>query len=367
MSTAFNTVNHTILLNRLKYCFGVVGTALSWIGSYLIGRTQKLVIDGYESEAAELTQGVPQGWVLDPVLFILYTSPLGDICQQHHINFHSYADDQQIYLSFQPSSQHSSETCLTFLQNCIKDIRLSMKTNLLKLNNGKTEFLIVGTRQKLELAGERSIQIGNVIIRPTPFVWNLVYIYDLQLNNNVHVSKLACSLYITVRKISRVRHLVDLDTAKILVQTFILSRLDYCNSLLQGSSKLCIDKLQSLQNMACRIVYRQHRFCRMTPLMKALHWLKVPDRITYKIALLMYKCVKGLSPEYLIDIVITPHRRRFRLTTELKLPVIKSMTAQVHKCSFASMGPSIWNGLPKKPQRSSINWTIQITHEDSFI
>ena len=139
-----------------------------------------------------------------------------------------------------------------------------------------------------------------------------MYFYDSQLKNNVHVNKLACSLYITARKISRVRHLVDQDVAKVLVQTLILSRLDYCNSLLLGSSKVCIDKLQKLQNMACRIVYRLHRFCQVTPLMKELHWLKVPDRITYKIALLMYKCVKGLAPEYLIDIVITPHRRKLR-------------------------------------------------------
>ena len=81
--------------------------------------------------------------------------------------------------------------------------------------------------------------------------------------------------------------------------------------------------------------------------MKELHWFKVPDRITYKIAVLVYKYVKGLAPKYLIDIVITPHRRKLRSTTELKLPVIKSRTTQVHKCSFASMGPRIWNGLPK--------------------
>ena len=115
-------------------------------------------------------------------------------------------------------------------------------TNLLKLNDSKAEFLRVGTRQQLELAGELSLQIGNDIIRPTPFVQNLGYFYDSQLKNNVHMNKLACSLYITVRKISRVRHLVDHDMAKVLVKTLILSRLDYCYSLLLGSSKLCIDK-----------------------------------------------------------------------------------------------------------------------------
>ena len=122
-----------------------------------------------------------------------------------------------------------------------------MKTNLLKLNDSKTEFLIVGTRQQLELAGELSIQMGNDIIRPTPFVRNLGFFYNSQLKYNVHVSKLACSLYIMARKIARVRHLIDQETAKILVQTLILSRLDNCNSLLLGSSKLYIDKLQRLQ------------------------------------------------------------------------------------------------------------------------
>ena len=140
LSAAFDTVNHNILLNRLKYHFGVSGTALSWICSYLTGRTQKVVIDGFESEAVKLTQGVPQGSVLGPVLFTLYTSPLGDICQWHHINFHCYTDDQQIYPSFQLSSLDSSETCLTSLHNCITDIRLWIKTNLLKLNDSKTKF-----------------------------------------------------------------------------------------------------------------------------------------------------------------------------------------------------------------------------------
>ena len=80
--------------------------------------------------------------------------------------------------------------------------------------------------------------------------------------------------------------------------------------------------------------------------MKELHWLKVPDRFTYKITLLMYRCVKGLAPEYLIDIVLTPHRSRLRSATELKLPVIRSRNTLVHGCSFASMGPRVWNALP---------------------
>ena len=80
LSRAFDTVNYTILLNRLKDHFGFSGTAVSWICLYLTGRTQKVVMDGFDSGAVKLSQGVPQGSVLGPVLFTLYTSPLGDIC-----------------------------------------------------------------------------------------------------------------------------------------------------------------------------------------------------------------------------------------------------------------------------------------------
>ena len=75
-----------------------------------------------------------------------------------------------------------------------------MQTNLLKLSNSKTEFLIVGTRQQLELAGELSIRNGNDTIRATPFVKNLRYFYDSQLKNSIHVNKVASSLYITAKK-----------------------------------------------------------------------------------------------------------------------------------------------------------------------
>ena len=102
LSTAFDTVNHSILLNRLKYCFGLGGKILQWIEDYLTGCTQSVIIDNdgegeprAESFETTLSQGVPQRSVLGLVLFLLYTAPLGDICHRHRILFHSYADDQQ--------------------------------------------------------------------------------------------------------------------------------------------------------------------------------------------------------------------------------------------------------------------------------
>ena len=103
LSSAFNTVDHCLLLRRLEVSFGIKETALEWIRLYLTGRTQRVSVGKVTSSPVVLSFGVPQGSVLGPVLFTLYTCPLGSICTKHDMNYHMYADDQQIYLSFKPS------------------------------------------------------------------------------------------------------------------------------------------------------------------------------------------------------------------------------------------------------------------------
>ena len=104
---------------------------------------------GTETDDVILTFGVPQGSSLGLFLFTLYIAPLGDICRGHNVHFHSYADDQQNYLVFRPSVEGSKEKCRETLQNCIHDIKRWMRTNLIKLNDSKAEFIITGTKQQL--------------------------------------------------------------------------------------------------------------------------------------------------------------------------------------------------------------------------
>ena len=95
LSVVFDTVNHQILLDRLKNMFGFTGLVFNWIVSYLSGRSQKVVVGDAKSPSAPLSCGVPQGSILGPILFTLYTAPLGKICTKHGITYHLYADDQQ--------------------------------------------------------------------------------------------------------------------------------------------------------------------------------------------------------------------------------------------------------------------------------
>ena len=123
LSATFDMVNHEMLLNHLKFRFGITDTMLKWLESYLTGRHQSVIIGGAtdpdqkRSDKAGLAQEVPQGSVLGPILFTLYITPLGDICRKHGVIFHSYADDQQNYLSFSPANTASRNLCLQTLEN----------------------------------------------------------------------------------------------------------------------------------------------------------------------------------------------------------------------------------------------------------
>ena len=108
LSAVFDTIDHDILLSSLKSRFVVTGVVLKWLGSYLKDRTQVVGIGvplsgGSRSEFISLRSGILQGSLLGPILFTIYTVPMGNICRRHQVEFHLYADDTQIYLSFRPS------------------------------------------------------------------------------------------------------------------------------------------------------------------------------------------------------------------------------------------------------------------------
>ena len=151
---AFDTTDHDILLSRLKSRFAVTGVVLKWLGSYLKDRTQVVEIGvplsgGSRSEFISLRSGIPQGSLLGPILFTIYTVPIRNICRRHQVEFHLYADDTQIYLSFRPSIPFSKHECIARIEKCIEEIGIWMTQNLLKLNSDKTEFILFSTQQQL--------------------------------------------------------------------------------------------------------------------------------------------------------------------------------------------------------------------------
>ena len=120
------------------------------------------------------------------------------------------------------------------------------------------------------------------MIHPTNAVRNLGFFYDKYMKNTTHVNRVTSTVYIMMKKISKIRHFLDKNTTKILMQALVFSKIDYCNSVLLGTPKYNLDKLQCMQNIACRIIHTTGKYDSITPLLMDLHWLKVKERIWYK-------------------------------------------------------------------------------------
>ena len=170
-SSAFNTIDHSIIVDRLHTDFGFTDTVLQWFSSYLTYRTHYASLSNHCSAFAPVHSGVPQGTVLGPMLFTMYIKPLSAIIDSHSITYHSFADDLQSHMSAPPD--RISEP-LHSIQSCISDVKAWATANMLKLNDNKTELMLVTSKRIKHLHSlPTSITIGNAQIPLKQSVTNL--------------------------------------------------------------------------------------------------------------------------------------------------------------------------------------------------
>ena len=347
LSAAFDTVDHNILLSFLQDTIGITGDALNWFQSYLTGRTQCVSIDNVMSELVELMFGVPQGSVMGPFKFCIYTLPIGAIIRAHGLKYHIYADDTQVYLAL---DINNPQAALNKLNSCLKDIRSWMIKNKLKINDSKTEFIILASphSHKEYISSGLNLTVGNSVIKPSQAVRNLGVMLDNTLKMDSHVTSVCKSANFHLRNIGSIRSSLTDSAAAQLVHSFITSRLDYCNSLLVGLSDNQIQKLQRIQNNAARMVRKIGKFEHISPVLAELHWLPVAKRIDFKLLLIVFKCLNNMAPTYLSDLLVPyAHGRETRSTDNQNLLQVPRTKLKTYgDVAFEVAGPRAWNKLP---------------------
>ena len=171
---------------------------------------------------------------------------------------------------------------------------------------------------------------------------------DNTLKNQSHINKLTSTTFYQLMNIRRICSKLHCKTTKYIIQSLVISKLDYCHSLLLESAEYQLNKMQQVQNMACRIVCNLNKFNHVSSSMQDLHWLKIPHRIEIKVAYIMFKCIHGQSPKYLTDLLPTKHSTQQWHSYPLdRYPSILHRTSLAYNASFPAAGTRLWNTLPK--------------------
>ncbi|KAM9546103.1 uncharacterized protein ACWYII_036596 [Salvelinus alpinus] len=231
---------------------------------------------------------------------------------------------------------------------CLADISVWMTDHHLKLNLGKTELLFLPGKDCP--FHDLAITVDNSIVSSSQSAKNLGVILDNTLSFSTNIKAVTRSCRFMLYNIRRVRPCLTQEAAQVLIQALVISRLDYCNSLLAGLPACAIKPLQLIQNAATRLVFNLPKFSHVTPLLRSLHWLPVEARIRYKTMVLAYGAVRGTAPPYL-QALIRPYTqtRALRSSTSgllASLPLRKYSSRSAQSKLFAALAPQWWNKLP---------------------
>ena len=240
------------------------------------------------------------------------------------------------------------------LESCIHDVRKWMNDCYLKLNDDKTEFLLLGSRQQLSKIVITHIHIGYVHIAPSDKARNLGVIFDTSMSLDAHISKCVKAANYHLRNLRAIRKFLTPQTTQQLIHAFVTSHLDNCNSLLYGLPKYQIHRLQKVQNAAARLVTKSKRSTHTTQILKNLHWLPIEQRIKYKILLLTYRSLNGSVPEYISSLlnISLSSRAGLRSSNSTNLTQLRTKRSWGDR-AFTAAAPRLWNSLPHSIKMSA--------------
>ena len=250
------------------------------------------------------------------------------------------------------------------LEQCIDRVDKWMAASRLKLNSDKSEVIWVGSARTLQKHPCPEVTVGTSVIQASDKVQLLGVGISADLTFDRHVTKIAGQCFYQLRQLRSVRQSLDTDSIKTLIRAFVSSRVDYCCSLLAGSPRSVTDKLQRVLNAAARVVTNTGKFEKglTQTLHRDLHWLDMPERIQFRVATIVYRCLHGMAPPYLTELLapIAASARRLGLrsatTNNLVVPRVRLVTYGAR--AFGVAGPACWNSLPNYLKESDLTFDV---------
>ena len=200
LGAAFDTLDHTILLHRLRE-LGLDGTVIEWFTSYLIGRSNSVKIRQTTSSRQTLKYAVPQGSVLGPILFNIYISPIADIFRRHQIRYHIYAEDTPLYAECPPSNNTDA---LRRLRDCVDDLKRWLDRNHLLLNESKTEAIVFRSAAVRVTSVENTVDVCKAVVPLLPTNRDIGVILDNGLYMSAQVSNACRGAYFHLFRIAKI-------------------------------------------------------------------------------------------------------------------------------------------------------------------
>lgn len=355
---AFDCLHPQLLLAKLKH-YGFSNNTCNWFETYLTNREQTVVTyaaDGTKMSSPSKTvdRGVPQGSILSPILFTIFTADLPNCIKT--CKYHLYADDTQLYYSFDPRDT----------QEAIKNINADLQriynwseNNSLCLNPAKSQVLILGTKHQIKRVfdSDEDILINNVALEKVKSARNLGLILDGEQKYESHVNGKVRNAFFKLKTLYKNRPNLKEELRLLLADLLVLSPFNYCGTIISPNLKAQSEKaIQRVQNACIRFCYNVPRREYITPYLNKKGILNMKARSELQYACTVQRVIWNKKPEYLFEKLtwnknISQRSLRPAVYNMLKIPKHKSTR---FRGSFKFHAASIWNVLPP-PMRTKMS------------
>ena len=338
---AFDTVNHKILLDKLKY-FGIKGKCAGWLKDYLNNRKQCTIANDVISNLESITCGVPQGSVCGPLLFLLYINDIAKSLKDCKVSL--YADDTVLYFS----SNNLNQARLT-VQADLNELSNWCSKNKLTINCKKTKYCVYGMRSVVRKSKtvDMIISLNGILLERVCSYKYLGFILDDQLNFNKHMNEMISTVSHKLYLLAKIRRYLSKQACILVFKTMVLSILEYGDIIYAGSTKTNMDKLDKIFYRGLRICDATNTFVSKDQLNNDCNIVRLEKRRDVHLLLFMHK-------QSHINELLKQSNVRTRLHTA---PVFKTYKPNNEKArqNVLYRGANVWNLLPPLDRNLNFN------------